>query len=174
MNRNIRRTIAEEVFEYGNHVITVTIRIEHTNQYNGQHDIRNKIEGYHYYRFVDVDAHQQGSTRGLPEVSHRSSVALDDDKSSRGGFWTRLLGSSPKHNPGHPQIPQHVEHTASVVFDELEQLYDYTTRERDIEIDIAMERVESETSWVEVDDTDEFAEEIGRAVEKQADNFELN
>ena len=65
-SRDVDRLIAKESFEYGNHTIEVEVRLKYTNQYNGQHDIMNSVEGYHYYRFVRVGAYH--SSKKWPEV----------------------------------------------------------------------------------------------------------
>lgn len=171
MDRNVRRVIAEESFEYGNHRIDVQIKIRYTNQYNGQRDILNQIEGYHYYRFVRVSAQPLDDGKGFPEVSHQSSVALDDDDggelASGPSVLDRFLGTSGdwEREPGHPGIPEHVEYTVGVVLDELDELYEYTTRDVDLEVDVAMDRVEAETSWTDVDDRDELVREIGEEMD---------
>lgn len=158
-DKHINREIATETFEYGNHTVTVQIRIRHINQYNSQHDIMNDVEGYHYYRFVYVSAEKTGQS--VPEVQNRSSVAVDVESEVKDLwlFGTVTLG------PKIPEIPEHVEYTVRPVLEELDGLYEYTSVDTEVDIEIAMERVEHEMSWVEVDDeVDRISREIDSMV----------
>jgi hypothetical protein len=158
-DKHINREIATETFEYGNHTVTVEIRIRHTNQYNSQDDIMNGVEGYHYYRFVYVSAEKTGQP--VPEVRNRSSVAVDVEREVK-DHW--LFGTITR-GPELPDIPEHVEYTVRPVLKELDELYEYAFVDTEIDIEVAMERVEHEMSWVEVDDeVDRISREIDSMV----------
>lgn len=66
-----------------------------------------------------------------------------------------------------PDIPDHVEYTVHPVLEKLDELYKYTTPDTDIDIEVAMERVEHEMSWAEVnDEAGRISQEIDSIVAK--------
>jgi hypothetical protein len=160
-SKNINRKIAEESFDYGNHEIKVTVRLKHTNRYeNLDHNVLNDTWGYHYYRFVLVDAHGPDGSR---EVKHQSAVAVDVERKQTKDHW--LFGSI-ETGTEVPDVPAQVEETVRPVLSELDSIYEITEPETDVEMEIALHRVEHEMSWVEVDDAvDRISNEIDALAE---------
>lgn len=154
--RHITRKIATDSFHYGNHRIVVEITLSHTNKYTNldYHDVMNGVSGFHYYRIVSVGAIHDGST----EVKNTSSVALDQEKSE---VNIPFLGSF-TFGRGVPDIPEHVEYTVRPVLEELDELYKYTTEDVHVDVEVALDRMEHEMSWVDVDDE---VERIGKEID---------
>jgi hypothetical protein len=151
---HVERDIAKHSFEYGNHTITVSIYLK--NRLSAHNcDVMNSGSGAGYYRFVKVKARREIDER--PEIKHRSVVKVDVD-TSEPNLLFRLLGVE---RSTVPSIPDHVEYTVRPVLEELQNLYQYTTKDTEIDIDVAMNRVEHERSWVDVDDSvDRISKEL--------------
>jgi len=146
-----RKRLSEDSFQYGNHTVEVTVVLSYGV---ATEDAGAKVGGHHRYRiarllydwseeytrWVYVSATQK---EGSGRVSHRSSVTLLNKQ-------TGLM----KHFPDYqePSIEDQIEATVRPVLDELDELYRFTTRDVDLDIQLGMERVEHETSWVDVDD----------------------
>lgn len=76
------------------------------------------------------------------EVKHKTYVTLEP---SENGF---LSLSTPEVTP----VTEHIEHTVKKVTDELDALYKHVNYDLDFEIDVAIDRAETKTSWVEIED----------------------
>lgn len=153
VGNHLNRTIATESFDYGNHTIKIKIKLKYTNHYSDlDADIMNNGDGfdrYHYYRFVYAAAVHP--TEGK-EVDNKSAAAVDVDDSPK--VATLPLIGEIQIEPSNfiPSIPEQVEYTVRPVFEELDKIYQYTDSDTEIEVDVAVDRVEHEMSWVEVDD----------------------
>lgn len=161
--RQVKRHIAEDEFDYGNHVINVTIALKHTNHYENIGDwILNDADGFHYWREVIIRAYpdKENACKLDYEVKEHSSVALDVETHSE--HW--LFGEAQVNRI--PGIPEQVETTVKPVLEALDELYEYTTVDMEMEVEVAMERVEHERSWADVPDA---VERISREIDEMVD-----
>jgi hypothetical protein len=158
--KHMRRKIAEEAFEYGEHAVRVLVRIRHTNAYyNIGHDIMSGPDGYAYWRTVDVSAVRDGTR----EFGHESYVNLEADDRPRRTVGVPFLGEVVlDEGRSKPSIREQVEHTLEPVLVELDDLYEITMRDREVEVEVAMEWARQSESWADVEAAaDEISRELG-------------
>lgn len=160
MKNNTNEKLAEDSFTYGNHKITISIFIKYTNHYStSEIELINGVEGYRYYRLVNVEA--EPIDGGRSDITNRTAAAVDVEQERR---YISILGRKIGFKTGTkpPSIPDQVEATVRPVLTELDELYEYTAVDLDLDIEIAMDRVKHEMSWVDVEDeVDRMAKEIG-------------
>lgn len=147
---NLDRTITTESFEYGNHTIKIKVGIEHARRSSSIYDIMNSgSPSETYYRYITTKArHPDGGT----EVKNRSHVRLTaahGRKTITLPFVGEVTILPPKTGPS---VEDHIEYTTRPVFEELDELYQFTDRDVTVDVDVGIERVEHEISWIDVED----------------------
>lgn len=154
MNHKIDRHVATESFDYGNHTVTVEVRIEH--RWHSGSDEMNGHKGTRYYRCV---------TASTEDISNHSKVALNRDTWKNDTIGRLVHWWRGEFNI--PSMSEQVKHTVRPVLDELEDLYSIMADEAELNIDVAMHSVEHEMSWVDVEDD---VERISQEIDAMADD----
>lgn len=174
---NLDRTIAEQSFEYGEHEVVIEVSLKFGYLRNsGQLSSHDGVSYYAprlgdhgsrvYYRQVDVRAEVDGENE--PESKNTTRVQLENKQKKSQPFWKSLaylLGLReewpPKKVSRIPPLDVQIEATTLPVLEQVDELYSYLDKDYDIEIDVGMEKVQHEVSWIEVEDEiDRISREI--------------
>lgn len=146
------RELAVREFEYGNHSITIRVGVEHARlpshipmDSDGRYDLK-----WAYYRYVTVEAiHPDGGT----EVSNTERVRLSDACSPRKAITLPVIGElTIREQQIPPTTAEQIERTTRPVFEELDEIYQFTDKEIEVDVEVGVETVEHDISWVEVED----------------------
>lgn len=158
---NLNRTLADDWFDYGNPEIRAVVRVIHdqicSSAPSGRNVVNYSLGGceYHYLRIVRIEAHKDGRR----ELRHRTKAVLDEETE-----WSWWIFEGIMHEV--PPLREQLGQTARAVFEQLDELYQYTTTDVSIDVDVATHELQAETSWVEVEDeTDQLAAEIDALTE---------
>lgn len=156
---NVKRELAEDSFEYGNHEIHVWIGIKHTNAYENVSNLLSGPGGFAYFRVVRVSAVKDDEE----ELAMRTYVNLEPDDKPPETITLPLIGEIQVSDGfSKPSIPEQVEETVRPILKELDELYEITMPDYEVEIEVALERVRHSTSWADIDmKADEISRELG-------------
>jgi hypothetical protein len=156
--------IATERFGYGNHEITVEVRI--SNTYVGTlDDVLSGRRGDGYWRQVKVRAREGSST----DVRHETYVREDQRKAPASYISVPFIGEVKVSSASGPMpLPEQIEQSVRPVLEELDEAYQYLEPEMDVDVEVGVERVRHEMSWTDVDDEiDRISSEIDAMAESE-------
>jgi len=151
VENKLDRKIAVKEFEYGNHTLRITVRMKHSF-----HDPAN-ANGYgeRYHRYVEVTALRDSEA----DVQNRTIVSLEEenhlDLIDYLAIWVgdaTKAGRMAKKEPAVPPLEDQIEQAVRPVFEELDELYEYTMADYEIDVEVGVGKVNHEMSWVEVED----------------------
>lgn len=173
-SNNLDRMIAEEEFEYGEHIIRIKVRVKYGNlvacfsnqitEYDGSR--YDRVDGKYYYRVVEARAIHDDEV----EVKDISTAALTADERYYVPWWGVLAGvllradASEYRRKKNRIIPldTQIEATTRPVLEEVDELYGVLDKDYEIDVEVGVERVSHEISWVEVEDEiDRISKEVG-------------
>lgn len=151
-NRSIDRELGETRFRYGNHIIAVAVQLKQMK--SAAMNSRSRERGLH--RLVKVKAQKGGKT----EVKSSTIVSLEHEHSPRLRDKLSALVSDHsadelcrrREGPEVPSLEAQLETTVRDVFEELDEIYEFTSVECSLSIEASIERVKHDVSWVEIDD----------------------
>lgn len=155
----LRRDIAHKEMRYGNHEIHIRVKVK-TGYYGN------------YYRKVVVSAVHDG----VAEVTQMNRVQLNPEESYTLGPLEELLvffggqeREDVKRKATRPLKPleDQIEEAAQSVFEGLDEVYEYTMDDYEIDVEVGVERIRHEISWTDVDDElERVVGELGRQQEE--------
>ena len=180
MNTNLSENLCEDVFMYGNHMVNITIDVV-----SESNDFRDKgctrfLHKYAWefdmFRKVTIAAWTKGDKPDSlenAEIYSEVYAALDTSQETKEkrvstGIFTATTETVTE---GQKPIPvrEHVQKSVEPVFERLDKFYEFSHKNVDIDIDVTMDEIISETSWVDIETK---TEEITSSIDRQLANAE--
>lgn len=167
MTKNkLDRTLATRTFEYGNHDIEINVGVQY-KYHNEFSDVMNGIHNNNkltYYRWATVEAvHPEGGVEAAKESYVRLTANTRPPKTISLPFIGDVTVSGAKTIPS---IEDQIEYSTRLVLEQLDEIYQFTDKEVKVDVEVGVERVEHEISWVEVEDEiDRISSEIDAMTE---------
>lgn len=166
---NTKKELFTHTFEYGNHTIEVKAIIKHEYLSADQSAQVNHVHGRHYTRKITAKAIPNNADR--IDIGNYLLCALDIDETDPKTF----LGLPYTEGKTILSIPEQVERTVRPVLEELDESYQYTGVDEDIEIEVALNRVQHETSVTDIpDELDRLDAEIENLTNNDQPERELS
>lgn len=164
MNTNLSEQIASETFEYGNHEITVKIKVTHGYRSDVCTTILNTKDGEHFYRIVEIEAVNPNDESQT--VSNKTAVAMDLDPIIKKETTFIFVTNTKEIEPKIHSVEEQINATVKPVLDTLDSFYRFTQKDATIDIEVALENVSTHTSWVDVEEkTEEITSELEQLTE---------
>lgn len=116
-----------------------------------------------YFRIAIVKAISQS---GEVDVEYKSYVDPDSNRANRDSVSLSDLWSGSTSDERQPTVEHQIEETVCPVLDELDTIYEYTSVDYTIGVEVGVETVSHEMSWVEVEDElDRLFQEVDSIVD---------
>ena len=152
----LERTIGLRELEYGNHVVRITVELVHGWFYYSMNS--SQTSGVH--RKVTAEAVFSDDDEEAVEVEHENLVYLEAEPcpSLLDILITQFTEESAtdrwlsQNGPLIPSIETQVEDAVRPVFNELDDIYEFTTVEYEIDVEASVHRVKHDVSWVNIED----------------------
>lgn len=177
LKTDLQKTLGTGEFEYGNHEIAVEVKLEEnygdylrTVHVVGHRDGRDEVK---HKSLVQLDPDPESA---VPERISRivlwsvagitaaamGAMLLDARVMIVGSLFGLVvvgflaaLGIERHYGKEKPVVEgleSQLERTVRTVFDKLDEFYEYSTEDYDIDIDVSIDKVKHEISWIEIED----------------------
>lgn len=177
MKTDLQKTLGGGEFEYGNHEIEVEVRLEekHGNYYRVVEVWASRDEEKEVSHKSGANLNPDPVSAVPPKISAATtwsvagawiatvlSMMADASTMIVGSLFGLAVGGVigafiieryyGKEQPDVEGLESQLERATGKVFDKLDEFYEYTTEDYDIDIDVSIDRVKHEISWIEIED----------------------
>lgn len=186
LKTDLQKELGSGEFEYGNHLIEVEVRLEENYgkyyrivQVTGRRGERDEVEHKSATR-LDPDPVSAVPSRvsrllfwsvGAATVATLVAMMMDLQQGVVGGLFGLVITGFAialgveryysKEKPPVVGLESQLEQAVGKVFDKLDEFYEYTSEDYDIDIDVSIDKVKHEISWIEIeDDLDRILAEV--------------
>lgn len=157
MKTDLQETLTKEQFEYGNHIVTVRVEIVNED-FNQARDsvqyLNDSRENVNCFRKISVSAWKPDDkpirmkhSELYLETYAALGVSKETVEEPHYVFFTKTKTKGQREIP----VKEHVDTAVEGILEKLDEFYKFSRQNVDVEIEIAMEELHAETSWIDIE-----------------------